>query len=211
MKTDKLIVFSNADGTVSFTRVGMHRKAIYKPSNTKFPIINTKEREISKALYFELDAAVLRGEYTVEYLETENDLLLQAEAGARTAAPNSKGVMQKGVPDTSTTVGFKSEAELPVYDEYRNALTFDGAKVCHDMIKAREICLKSVRRIRDKKMEALDKDEFKFISMNDATNLLAVRSKKQTLRDIPQNIQINVNGATDTNGLKSVIAGIVWP
>ncbi len=104
-----------------------------------------------------------------------------------------------------TSVRPITQADLPVR-AYRNAWRDDGAKIAHDMPKARELHLERVRRARIPKLAELDTEVLRVLEQRQANpNALDdVLTRKQALRDLPATL--NVEAA---NTVEELLA--LWP
>jgi hypothetical protein len=93
-----------------------------------------------------------------------------------------------------------SEEELPKDRTFRDAWTASGV----DMAKAREIWRGKIRLARQSVFAPLDADYMKAVEAGDEARKAEVVSKKQSLRDIPQDPRIEA--AQTPEELKAV-----WP
>lgn len=111
-------------------------------------------------------------------------------------------VLEKSVPPDATNVQVVEESEIPTDRSFRNAWTPSGASIVVDMTKARAIHLSRIRRIRDKKLELLDKETMK--NIKNPTKIDEIESQKQTLRDLPQTIASELSSASTPEELRLV-------
>lgn len=86
--------------------------------------------------------------------------------------------------------------KVPADRTFRNCWTddFDTETVDVCMKKAKSQRMNEIREIRNKKLQGLDAEEIKAQSKallnNDSADLAEVAAQKQTLRDLPQNIDL---------------------
>lgn len=79
---------------------------------------------------------------------------------------------------------------LPVNRVFRDAWTLDGrGTIVIDQAKAEALHLKRLREMRNKNLEALDKESMRYL--NNPTELEKIEQQKQRLRDIPQTFNIS--------------------
>ncbi len=97
-----------------------------------------------------------------------------------------------------------TKSHIPTDRTFRNAWKDDSPRVSVDMVKARDIHMDRIRAKRDAKLAALDVDALKTLESGDATLIASVASKKQALRDIPQNFDLSK--AKEPEALKKL-----WP
>jgi len=81
---------------------------------------------------------------------------------------------------------FEEDIEVPEDRTFRDAWKLQGSKIIVDGVKAMDIHLNRVRKLRNKKLEELDKEQLRYLS--NPEKLKEVEDKKQMLRDLPQNI-----------------------
>lgn len=82
--------------------------------------------------------------------------------------------------------------DAPESRQFRNAWKKEGNRIVVDIGKAKEIHLNRIREERNKRLEALDREQLKV--MIDAEKLKEIEKQKQVLRDIPQNYtEFNIN------------------
>lgn len=93
-------------------------------------------------------------------------------------------------------------SELPTR-LYRNAWVYDNG-LKHDLEKARKIHMNFIRNARDKALLKQDIEFTKALESGDENKRQAVATLKQTLRDIPQNF--NLEDAVNIEELKEL-----WP
>lgn len=79
--------------------------------------------------------------------------------------------------------------DLPKDRYFRNAWTMDLEV---DMDKARDMHMRSLRAIRDKKLKELDIPNMTAISRGDLKRAAAIDQVKQVLRDLPKNIDLTL-------------------
>lgn len=73
---------------------------------------------------------------------------------------------------------------LPPRDEFRNAWTFSGKAVAHDMTRAADLRREQLRRERAPALAALDVEYQRADERGDAKAKSAVAARKQALRDV---------------------------
>lgn len=73
------------------------------------------------------------------------------------------------------------------WTDHNNSETVDV-----DIDKARDIKMDKIRAIRDVKLAELDLPALQAVSKGDAEEIARLEEKKQTLRDIPQNVDLSV-------------------
>lgn len=100
-----------------------------------------------------------------------------------------KFVMEKDVPAWATDVTVVTDADIPSSRYFREAWKVVGGKVVIDMQKAKEIKLSHIRKERNAMLDETDK---LFISkLEKGQDLNDIKSKRQKLRDIPQDAQLD--------------------
>ena len=100
-------------------------------------------------------------------------------------------------------------ATLPTRD-YREAWSFDGTTVKHDMTVARQIKLDAeIRPERNKRLAALDIDWSRAMAQGNTTLAGQIETKRQTLRDIPTTVTPSLDAITDPTALKTFTPS--WP
>ncbi len=116
-------------------------------------------------------------------------------------------VIEKAVPSGIPYV-LVEDAAIPTDRTYRNAWVIDGGTgaIVHDMAKAREIHRSHMRRVREPLLTALDTAYIRADERGGAGNAdkLAIAARKQALRDVTANAEIEAAGTVET--LKTV-----WP
>lgn len=89
-------------------------------------------------------------------------------------------------------------SELPTYDRtYRNAWVDDGAKIVHDMARAREVQRDRIRTYRHLQFEELDAQWMKAMGQKDQLSADAVEAQRQALRDMPADPRIDAAVTVD--------------
>lgn len=86
---------------------------------------------------------------------------------------------------------------VPEDRTYRNAWTHDGKKVCHDMVKAREVHRELIRRAREPLLKALDVDYQRADEQGSTMVKQTIAARKQTLRDLPADPRIEAAQTID--------------
>ena len=81
---------------------------------------------------------------------------------------------------------FEFDGQLPCR-EFRDAWTHSGNIIKVDSVKAQEIHLGRIRSARDVELGKLDIEQLRHLS--DVVKLTELEDKKQTLRDLPANVQ----------------------
>lgn len=125
------------------------------------------------------------------------DLLVPFMEFAETEEEFAIRVANKIIPNTPYTL--MDEEAIPEDRTFRNALKPD---LTHDLGKARAIHMDHIRKVRDKELAKLDIETIKAIGIGG--DVAGIEAAKQTLRDIPQTLDLSV--ATTTEELK-----VIWP
>jgi len=129
------------------------------------------------------------------------------------------GVDQNGLPKPQP-ISYKviEPSSIPADRSYRNAWVFDGAKVDHDIEKAKAIHLDKIRRARTRALGELDIEYSKLSAQaavaeaakdnktkaEKTAEALAIEGKRQALRDAPQTLDLS--NVTTIDELKAI-----WP
>ena len=130
------------------------------------------------------DSIAIRGHLTPSYLASHS--------GDRTAALNE--LMTERVPvQNPDAVATLIDVTLPEKDYLRNSWTFDGSNVVHDMTKARAIHLAEIRRVRNEELVKEDVTFMRAVEAEDTDAQATIKTKKQTLRDIPATFDITTD------------------
>lgn len=79
-----------------------------------------------------------------------------------------------------------SAAGIPTDRTFRNAWTFSGGAVSHDIEKCRGILKNRLRAERVSHFHALDVELFKALETGDSVSCAQIALKKQALRDVTQ-------------------------
>ncbi len=82
------------------------------------------------------------------------------------------------------------ESDIPADRTFRDAWTHDGS-INVDMPKAREVVRQRLREARAPKMAALDVESLRANEAKDAAKMTAIAARKQELRDITANVEID--------------------
>lgn len=82
-------------------------------------------------------------------------------------------------------------AEIPPRCEFRNAMVWDGSRVVHDMVRARDMRREQLRGERTPAMASLDVEYQRADERGDAKAKTAVAARKQALRDITKHPDID--------------------
>lgn len=95
----------------------------------------------------------------------------------------------KDVPANAVAAKVIENLTVSTKRTFRNAWKLAGDKIVIDMPKAREIKLAEIRKERNAKLDALDKEFMKALSTKKDTK--ALEDKMQALRDIPQTTDLS--------------------
>jgi len=149
----------------------------------------------------------------------EKIIIKRADGGTSILQPSSKhdftldAAAQRDVDEWDRTspspaVSWRrtSSDNVPTDKEFRNAWTDDnpGETVDVDISKAKVIQTDRIRASRDAKWPDFDKRYL--IAEHDSADLTTLNTERQTLKDIPNNAQIDIDSATDVAALKAA-----WP
>lgn len=114
-----------------------------------------------------------------------------------------------GVPgfDGAEVVAFVDDEVIPddpTLRKYRDAWTWttDEPSIDIDMERARAVALEHLRRERNVELGKLDVEEMK--SSGDSQRLSQIRTRKQTLRDMPSAVAADLEAATSLAELEEV-------
>ena len=139
-------------------------------------------------------SAIKAGTFTernIEWHETEEDFLAR--------------VISRVVPFGATDVKIHLASELPRDRRFRNSWRHDLSKrIDVQMPLARQEHMDRIRQVRDKELEKLDVEMLKAIEADDRPKQNELAVKRQRLRDIPQDFDLD--GAHDSDALDAL-----WP
>lgn len=107
------------------------------------------------------------------------------------------------IPAEASEVHVRNMDELPDR-HFRPAWAEVGGKPGIDMVKARAHQMSLIRKERDKKLEALDKEWMIATGKKRGQEADQVEAKRQSLRDLPQTV--NLDSAQSPEELKAI-----WP
>lgn len=110
-------------------------------------------------------------------------------------------IAAKDVPE-DTPFEIVEDDVIPTERTFRNAWVKDGEKVSVDMPKARVIRMDCIRLVRNKELDDSDKEIVR--AVEDEIDLTPLKTKRQELRDIPQDFDLSV--FTTPQALKNA-----WP
>ena len=98
------------------------------------------------------------------------------------------------------------DSSIPIDREFRSAWSDITPQpvIDIDMQKARDIHLSRIRMKRNEMLSKLDIDAIKAQDMGDSEKLLAVRGKKQELRDLPETLRPILDAAETVEQLKEI-------
>jgi len=113
-------------------------------------------------------------------------------------------LLDRSIPADASAVQFIDHTDLPTDRTFRNAWRRDLGAVVVDMPLARDIQMAHIRAARDDALAASDTDMIRAQEDGDPANVLKVR--RQALRDMPANIQTQIDNAPNPTALKST-----WP
>ena len=117
--------------------------------------------------------------------------------------------MKTGVLSPAVPFRVIEDTELPTRD-YRNAWRFNGTAVVHDMAVARQIKLDTeIRPERNRRLQALDVEWSRATAQGNTTLAGRVETKRQQLRDIPQDVRPALDAIADATELKMFVP--MWP
>lgn len=88
---------------------------------------------------------------------------------------------------------------------FRNAWTDDGKKIGVDMKHARAIKTDRIREHRDEFLKALDIDYMRADEAGDNTAKASIASRKQMLRDLPEDVQSALNKCKTPETLETFV------
>lgn len=97
--------------------------------------------------------------------------------------------------------------DYPKDRTYRNAWTWNGTAVTHDMAKAREIHRDALRRVRAPKLVALDVEYQKADEASDTAKKRDIAARKQALRDATKHSAIDAAQTVDE--LKAAVPAVL--
>ena len=106
--------------------------------------------------------------------------------------------------DVPAGLAFKiMDSDDPIFADrtFRDAWTFDGSKIGHDMPKARAIHMERLREARDAALARLDVEALRAVERDDRAELARIAARKQALRDLPATI--NLESAATPEALKA--------
>lgn len=118
------------------------------------------------------------------------------EDGSVISEPANYDVVIMDTSDLPSGKGLKYDSS------FRWALKYQNKKVVVDLPKAREIHLTRLRGKRNKQLQELDIETMKNIS--NPTKLAEIEKQKQTLRDLPQALQAQLENCKTTEEIKKV-------
>jgi len=113
-------------------------------------------------------------------------------------------VRGRSVPDDATKIRVIDRSAIPEKRTFRNAWVDGTDKAVTDRSKASAIHMNRIREVRNAELAKEDINFQKAIEADDASAKTAVATKKQTLRDIPQNFDLS--GASTDDELDAL-----WP
>jgi hypothetical protein len=98
------------------------------------------------------------------------------------------------------------ESRMPASRELRNAWEFVEGVVRHNMTRAADMQMDSIRQVRNARLSALDKEVLAALGKNDLTAIAEIEAQKEILRDIPQTYADTFSSAKTIDDLKAI-----WP
>ena len=113
-------------------------------------------------------------------------------------------VRERSVPDDATKIRVIDRSAIPEKRTFRNAWVDGTDKAVTDRSKASAIHMNRIREVRNAELAKEAINFQKAIEADDASAKTAVATKKQTLRDIPQNFDLS--GASTDDELDAL-----WP
>lgn len=99
---------------------------------------------------------------------------------------SDEATAQAAVPPGRTAV----YVDLPAERTFRNAWTSSGTRVTVDMPTARVIHLDRIRRVRNTRLNVLDKDWMRAVGQGDTVGAATIEAQRQALRDLPQTFDL---------------------
>jgi hypothetical protein len=93
----------------------------------------------------------------------------------------------------------------PQEREFRDSWEDDGTEIRHDMTKARSIFMVWLRRDRNKRLEALDRDWMRAVGRGESNSANSIEAQRQILRDLPAAVQSQVDQAQSVEELCRVL------
>ena len=113
-------------------------------------------------------------------------------------------VRGRSVPDDATKIRVIDRSAIPEKRTFRNAWVDGTDKAVTDRSKASAIHMNRIREVRNAELAKEDINFQKAIEADDDSAKATVATKKQTLRDIPQNFDLS--GASTDDELDAL-----WP
>ena len=113
-------------------------------------------------------------------------------------------VRERSVPDDATKIRVIDRSAIPEKRTFRNAWVDGTDKAVTDRSKASAIHMNRIREVRNAELAKEDINFQKAIEADDDSAKATVATKKQTLRDIPQNFDLS--GASTDDELDAL-----WP
>ncbi len=129
---------------------------------------------------------------TVDKVELERVL------GSMTDKEYKNHIILRSIPNDSINYREIKDTDIPNTREFREAWcdVTDDSKIDIDLVKAKEIKLADLRKVRDQKLKETDQ-EF-VIALSKGENTTAIEVKKQILRDATNDLKaLDVNGYND--------------
>jgi hypothetical protein len=103
------------------------------------------------------------------------------------------------------------KSQVPLFRRYRDAWTWNGSKVVHDMPRARNILRRDMRIVREPLLQALDRDYMRADEAGNTELKQQIAAKKQALRDVTNDPAIEAAAtAEDLMNVWPDILGEPW-
>jgi len=96
--------------------------------------------------------------------------------------------------------------QVPASRTFRQAWRVNGKAITQDMPECKNIAMAKVRAKRDEKFTDFDKRYN--VAQRDNADLAALKAERQTLKDIPQVAQLQVDAATTPEQLEEIINNV---
>ena len=129
---------------------------------------------------------------------------LEKSQGPMTQEEYESFVIAGSIPEGNTTMQHITAAQIPSDRWFRAAWRQNGASIKIDMSAARIIQENKIRAARDVKWE--DFDTRYVAAQRDGLDLTILDAERQTLKDVPQVVQSDIDTAATPDILKEI-----WP
>lgn len=119
-------------------------------------------------------------------------------------------IFKKGVPVDAVNPRKITDADVPASREFRNAWCDKtvATSIDIDLVKAKEIQLAKLRKVRDAELAATDGLYTRALEKNDAAAIAELKAKREALRNATEDLKsLSVSGYTDPAVLAAIKAG----